>query len=145
MTRRKSGAEGATVPLLSAAALVEYIQAGREGGRAFLVFVVCFGSCIFPFAFLPEYVGGRGCKPFSTLGGGACGLYTSVTEGQARGFFLCASALVFSIRIFHEVMGVRGASASLLSAAALLACMQAVWESGRAIFFWCASALVFSH
>ena len=54
-------AGSASVSLLSAAAFVEYLQAGLKGGRAFFFFV-CFGRCIFTFAFLPECVGGRGCQ-----------------------------------------------------------------------------------
>ena len=71
-----------------------WIQVGREGGRAFFL---CASALVLPYTFLPECVGGRGCKPFSTLGGGACGMHTSGTGGRARVFFLCGSALEFSI------------------------------------------------
>ena len=130
------GQGGASASILSAAALVVCIQSGREGGRAGFVFW-CFRPCICSFTFFPDCVRGRGCKRFSTLGGGAYGMHTSGTGGRARVFFfLCASALVFfHLYFFQSVCGTGGASASLLSAAAFVVCIPMGREGRRAGFF----------
>ena len=78
---------GASASLLSVAALVVCIQAGREGGRTVGGFVY-FHPYIFQFPFLPVSVGGRGFKGLSTLGGGAYGMHTSGTGERAHGEFI---------------------------------------------------------
>ena len=114
----------------------------RVGARDF----VCFGPCIFPLTFLPVCVGGRGCKHFSTLVGGACGMHISGTEGWAR-FFLCVFALVFfHLHIYPGVCVGQEGQVPLYSRRRRLwyAYTSGAGRRARGIFFG-ASALVFVH
>ena len=127
------GAGSASAFLLSAAALVVCIHVGREGGARF--FCMCFGPCIFPITFLPECVGGRGCKPFSTLRGGACGLHTRGTGRRAcEDVFLCFCPSISPFAFLLEFEG--GRECKPFSTLGGGACgMHISGTGGRARFF----------
>ena len=56
-------------------------------------------ACIYLITFLPECVGGRGCKRFSTLGGGASSMHTSGTGG---GSCMSFRSCIFSFACLPE-------------------------------------------
>ena len=75
------------------------IQVGREGGRAFFLFA---SALVLPYAFLPEFVGGRGCKPFLLSAASLVVCIQAGREGGRAVFFCVVPHLNFSFAYLLE-------------------------------------------